>query len=456
MGCEDVGVVEGDLAFGCWDEPEDGASRGGFAAARFADEAERFAGLDVEGDVVDRFDVVDGALEDASSDGEPDAEVVDGEEVGLVGGGLRLWCVGHGWMLAGERRDVDWAEIEMEVVMLQRTRRMAGLLAGVVGGLVGGVLVCVGCTTTPVRLGDSKDWITIREAGMVAQFLGDRDRLVHFGERGGANLIYVEPSNHWKGPDPTGGYRFMGGLYTWISPQSGPLGWRDESGELSVWPPDPKVDRGPVRATAAGEDFFTVTGPMTRFGLREVKTFKITGEGRAEFVYTLENPTAEARTGGQWINQAVRPGAYVAVRDAPVASLWYQEPGKHEDRFESLIVERRDGWMVIDTGLATGGGYKVYLDGPAEIAVWDRGRWLHRKLTPPGGQRLIENEEGPVALWLDGEIGLFEAELYGPLLDVPALGSSTVRERWRVIASGRPSVEGLVSGLVEEMLTGVE
>ena len=45
---------------------------GGFAAARFADEAERLAAIDVEADVVDGLDVVDRAQEDAAADREID------------------------------------------------------------------------------------------------------------------------------------------------------------------------------------------------------------------------------------------------------------------------------------------------------------------------------------------------------------------------------------------------
>ena len=46
------GNVSSDLSGG-WEEAEDAEGGGGFAGAGFADEAEGFAGIDMEGDVVD-------------------------------------------------------------------------------------------------------------------------------------------------------------------------------------------------------------------------------------------------------------------------------------------------------------------------------------------------------------------------------------------------------------------
>ncbi len=59
-----VAAVEDDVAFGRLVELQDGASRGRFTAPRFADEAQRLAALDGEGNAVDRLHGADLALED--------------------------------------------------------------------------------------------------------------------------------------------------------------------------------------------------------------------------------------------------------------------------------------------------------------------------------------------------------------------------------------------------------
>jgi hypothetical protein len=52
-GGEQVATVEADAAGGGLDEAEDEASEGALAGAGFADQAEGFSGMNVEGDVVD-------------------------------------------------------------------------------------------------------------------------------------------------------------------------------------------------------------------------------------------------------------------------------------------------------------------------------------------------------------------------------------------------------------------
>ena len=76
----DVAGVEEDGASGGGIEAGDGFAEGGFAAAAFADEAEGFAGMDLEGDPVDGAAGTDGAAEDSAPDWEVDTQVGDGEE----------------------------------------------------------------------------------------------------------------------------------------------------------------------------------------------------------------------------------------------------------------------------------------------------------------------------------------------------------------------------------------
>ena len=56
---EEVLALVADLAGGGGNQAEDRSADGGFAAAGFADEAERFTRLDVEGDAVDGFHMSD-------------------------------------------------------------------------------------------------------------------------------------------------------------------------------------------------------------------------------------------------------------------------------------------------------------------------------------------------------------------------------------------------------------
>src|SRR6185295_4996668 len=76
----DVLALEPDLARRRLDQPQDAAPGGGLAAARFADEAERLAGGDVEAHVIDGVDAIDLAREDPAADREIFDEAVDAQQ----------------------------------------------------------------------------------------------------------------------------------------------------------------------------------------------------------------------------------------------------------------------------------------------------------------------------------------------------------------------------------------
>ena len=74
-------ALEQDAALGRRLEIEDHARRRGLAAARFAHQAQRLAGADLEGDVVDRLDVAQRAREqDAPGEGEMLAQPFDAQQ----------------------------------------------------------------------------------------------------------------------------------------------------------------------------------------------------------------------------------------------------------------------------------------------------------------------------------------------------------------------------------------
>src|SRR5688572_15980017 len=77
---EEVVAAISDAAAGGWNQAQDGSADGGFAAAGFADQAEGFALLHAEGDVIDGLDVADGPAKDTAADGEPGAEIFHFEQ----------------------------------------------------------------------------------------------------------------------------------------------------------------------------------------------------------------------------------------------------------------------------------------------------------------------------------------------------------------------------------------
>src|SRR5205814_7323648 len=76
----DVLAFERHLATGWLEQPDHRAAEGGLAASRFADQANRFPGLDLEVDPVDRVDMADRALEDSGRDGKPHLQIAHRDE----------------------------------------------------------------------------------------------------------------------------------------------------------------------------------------------------------------------------------------------------------------------------------------------------------------------------------------------------------------------------------------
>src|SRR6478735_8776936 len=73
----DIDAVEENLTFRRLREAQDGAAGCRLARARFSDQPDHFAGLDVERDVIDRLDVSDGAGQQAALDWKILLEVAD-------------------------------------------------------------------------------------------------------------------------------------------------------------------------------------------------------------------------------------------------------------------------------------------------------------------------------------------------------------------------------------------
>ncbi len=81
FGVGEIGALEGDVAVGGIEEPDEQAPQRRLPAPRLADEADRLTFPDVEGHVVDGANVGDGAAEHAALDGEVLDEVSNLDEV---------------------------------------------------------------------------------------------------------------------------------------------------------------------------------------------------------------------------------------------------------------------------------------------------------------------------------------------------------------------------------------
>lgn len=345
--------------------------------------------------------------------------------------------------------------------------------AGVGLGLIVGLGLQVGCSAADTdvyvlpsdpaapALFESKtrpDAVRMRRGDLAIEYSPDLDRVTFFGVHDGPNLVHTVGID--REPADDGSYTFFGGGYTWIAPQRGEHGWQSESGELQDWPPDPAIDAGPSRIVGRTPLGVVTENPVSREGLREEKTLRLTSPHSASVEFRLTNTSDQTLRRATWINTAVRPDARIALklRDGDQIAQFYSNDDGAVERFNSLLGPTDErGWVVLDLRKATfDGGIKVYTDGPAEIAVWvpnpewfrTKGFWLHRTLETPltveQRSELRAIGEGPVAVYLNPGLGLFEAELYGPVVDLEPGETASSTEVWTVYRADSPRT-GLMS-----------
>ena len=297
--------------------------------------------------------------------------------------------------------------------------------------------------------------------GIALEFTPSIDRITFFGPEKGTNMLHTVDLDK---PIPMdGSYTFWGGAYSWVAPQKGENGWRDDAGQLKDWPPDPAMDIGPTEITGESLESLTVEGPVMRSGLQEIKTFRSISATAMDISYTLKNTTDHPVTGGQWLNTACRAAtvfgkeskrgtggdklAFRIMAGTDSSHIRGAMSDKAVELFQSAsAAATQTGWVVLDLNLATwDDGIKVYIDPPAgrkaEIAIWHDGYWLHRELTigdENTDARLAQMGEGAVAVYINPGLKIVEAELYAPITEIPAGNSTTATERWTLIkaASG--------------------
>lgn len=296
------------------------------------------------------------------------------------------------------------------------------------------------------------DAVRIARGQLVVEYSPDIDRVVRIGMHRGPNLVHTVGLD--GEPDGDGSYTFFGGGYTWVAPQSGELGWRAENGELLSWPPDPAMDTGPARVVGRSVYGLVAENPESRDGIVQRKTFELTSPSELMLRYELRNTSDAVLRRAHWVNTAVAPNAVIALKmedNGSVAQL-YSDTAGGADIIGAYMTDRDQfGWSLIPLAdLSFTDGIKIYTDGPAEIAVWvpnpdwllTRGFWLHRRLVLPMSledrNSLRAIGEGPVAVYLHPGLELFEAELYGPVLDIESGGIGVSSEIWTIYTAPTP------------------
>ena len=413
------------------------------------------------------------------------------------GGGLGSGCCGRGSGMLMEfgrgwgARRVGGLDMR-SVVMRERAASRASAAWGSVAVMVaGGVLMAagvggcrgVGSSRFVVSPADGEetlraDGVVLEAGGVRAEYSPGIDRLVEARVRGGVNTVEVRDLG--MEPAGDGSYRFYGGLYSWVAPQGGEHGWVGEGGERSAWPPDPAMDVGPASVVGVGDSFVESVTPADRRGLRQRKRIEVVegGAGAAGglgVTYALDNTGEGSLFAGPWMNTAVSPGGVVAVKihGTPLVGGEGVQPMDGEGGWSEGVRAWNDDpvgrfWSIAEGPLAGGwtflwldrvgwtGGTKFFIDGVSEIAVWTpgeggrEGAWLHRRvvggLSDASREALIANGEAPVAVYIDMGSGVIEAELYGELGELGPGERVVMREAWRIVPSGEPSVLRLEEG----------
>ena len=274
------------------------------------------------------------------------------------------------------------------------------------------------------------------------------DRVTSFRNDDGPEMLFTRELDALPLADEA--YTFYGGAYSWTAPQGGNTGWVDGAGTSRAWPPDPSMDIGPATVVSESAESLVTETPVSRLGLIERKSFDLTEEGLV-LTYALENTGNKTRAAGTWINTAVHSDAKIAVRLVGPDALSHLRGWDQQsiDRFVSITTRLDNGWAILDLSKAQWeGGIKVYVPRMVgelpTIAVWRDGQWFQRtqRVTEHATEtlgRLQAVGEGAIATYIQPgatpDEWVVEAELYGPVVDIPAGASHEASESWRLIES---------------------
>jgi hypothetical protein len=274
--------------------------------------------------------------------------------------------------------------------------------------------------------------VRLEQQDLIVEYRPDLDRVTFFGPTGGPNLLHTVELDRM--PKADGSYTFYGGGYSWVAPQRGELGWHTVDGDPKDWPPDPAMDRGPMRVVKRSLTSITVHGPVLRNGLREWLTIEFVGRRHVTFVRELENTTDAPIEASIWSLAAVRPGDMMAVTLDAADTMWAPEPS-HLGVFNDAA-HPKGGWLLADTDDMTwADGVKVYADHAPVLAVHTNGWWLVREGEPMDEGTLRGHDESAIALYLHPGLALFEAELLGPIQKIEPGRRIVFAEHWRLMPS---------------------
>lgn len=277
--------------------------------------------------------------------------------------------------------------------------------------------------------------------GLAVEYVHAIDRFTYFGPVSGPNMLHTRRLDE---PVRDDAYTFYGGCYTWSSPQGGVHGWRGPDGALRGWPPDRAMDTGPAVRSGRRINAFSMLSPVDARGLVETKSMRIQGSDGAELSMSLRNDSEDVVVAGCWVLTAADAGDVIAVR-ATSDEVLFGWDERAVGVFVSLLSEPDEaGWRTARLGHADwDGGLKVYVDGGSEIAIWRGSYWWYRRMLTPGNERLRDHGEGPVAIYIEPGAGIYEAQLYGPLVELAPGEEASAIEVWRLIRSAAPDVSRL-------------
>ncbi|MCA9312507.1 MAG: DUF4380 domain-containing protein [Phycisphaerales bacterium] len=283
----------------------------------------------------------------------------------------------------------------------------------------------------------------IAYGGLVLTYDPDIDRVTSIIPPEGTNLLHT--ANLDQEPSPTGDYTFYGGAYTWTAPQAGAWGWRDAAGGEKAWPPDPAMDIGPATIRSRTQTHVTVTNPPALNGLVQFKRFAIIDRETIHVTFALKNTSDHPVAAGAWVNTAVAPDSVIAVRRGAGTPIRGWDDTAIE-RFNSISTPPGPhGWSLVRIPAANWeGGGKIWLDTKPEIAIWRDGWWLLRRQPSIDTEnRLKAMGEGAVAVYIQPDAGIVEAELYAPITDIEPGATRTDVEIWHLIRDPAGTVDAL-------------
>jgi hypothetical protein len=245
-------------------------------------------------------------------------------------------------------------------------------------------------------------------------------RMMCYRLKDGENVLDVNP--RWAGfVPPSNGrdpYRYFGGLYTWIAPQSR---WIPYDGKTTFTGADPVLDNGPYQVTAATEDELTMVSPVsTAYGLQMTKHFKLWGNNaRLEYTVSLRNTGNVPVRWAVWNLTGVRPAGVVfftvprGINDLQLVS----DSRPNARRYGRAVHILPGPTAAVDYRKYQARGGKIYVRvGSDYLAYRQPGSWFLRRFKSSPSE-LYTDWQSQIELWAEASVRsgrIFEIEVTSP------------------------------------------